>query len=39
VGNFLATHAEFRAGRPPLLLCPTDGGDGFFACEILRDAE
>jgi 16S rRNA (cytosine967-C5)-methyltransferase len=39
VGNFLATHAQFHAGRPPLRLSPADGGDGFFACEMIRAAE
>jgi 16S rRNA (cytosine967-C5)-methyltransferase len=39
VGNFLATHSQFRAGRPPLRLSPTDGGDGFFASEMIRVAE
>jgi len=32
--NFLATHANFRAGRVPLVLTPLDGGDGFFAGEF-----
>jgi 16S rRNA (cytosine967-C5)-methyltransferase len=33
-GNFLATHANFRARRAPLVLTQLDGGDGFFACEF-----
>lgn len=33
---FLRAHAEFAAGRPPLRLTHLDGGDGFFACELLR---
>jgi 16S rRNA (cytosine967-C5)-methyltransferase len=39
VGNFLATHSQFRAGRPPMRLSPADGGDGFFACEMIQAAE
>ena len=39
VGHFLTTHTNFRAGRPLLKLSPADGGDGFFACELIRDAE
>lgn len=33
---FLASHPEFRAGRPPLRLTDPEAGDGFFACEFLR---
>lgn len=36
VDHFLARHAGFRAGRLPLRLSPLDGGDGFFAAELLR---
>jgi len=39
VGRFLATHADFRSGRAPLMLAPTDGGDGFFASELFRQSE
>jgi 16S rRNA (cytosine967-C5)-methyltransferase len=39
VANFLATHADFHPGREPLVLTPVDGGDGFFACDILRKSE
>jgi 16S rRNA (cytosine967-C5)-methyltransferase len=39
VARFLATHADFRSGRAPLVLAPTDGGDGFFASEIFRQSE
>lgn len=38
VEAFLARHPEFRPGRPPLRLTPADGGDGFFACELIRRA-
>ena len=34
VAGFLATHANFRARRAPLVLTQLDGGDGFFACEF-----
>jgi 16S rRNA (cytosine967-C5)-methyltransferase len=37
--GFLATQADFRAGRAPLVLSPLDGGDGFFACEFPREPE
>jgi 16S rRNA (cytosine967-C5)-methyltransferase len=36
---FLATRADFRAGRAPLALTPLDGGDGFFAAEFQREPE
>jgi len=36
-GNFLATHANFRALRAPLVLTQLDGGDGFFACEFRHE--
>jgi 16S rRNA (cytosine967-C5)-methyltransferase len=39
VANFLATHTEFCLGREPLVLTPADGGDGFFASEIVRKSE
>jgi 16S rRNA (cytosine967-C5)-methyltransferase len=39
VAGFLATHADFHPGRAPLVLTPLDGGDGFFASEILRSSE
>ena len=39
VAKFLAAHRNFRAGRAPLVLTPLDGGDGFFACEIVRESE
>jgi len=39
VTNFLATHTEFHPGRDPLVLTPADGGDGFFASEILRKSD
>jgi 16S rRNA (cytosine967-C5)-methyltransferase len=39
VAKFLATHADFHRGREPLTLTPADGGDGFFACEIVRTPE
>jgi 16S rRNA (cytosine967-C5)-methyltransferase len=39
VAAFLSAHPEFHPGRPPLSLTPIDGGDGFFACELLRSAE
>lgn len=39
VSKFLATHREFRPGRAPLVLAPADGGDGFFAAELLRRTE
>jgi 16S rRNA (cytosine967-C5)-methyltransferase len=38
VRAFLARQPEFRAGRPALALTPLDGGDGFFAAELLRRA-
>ncbi|HUF88126.1 MAG TPA: RsmB/NOP family class I SAM-dependent RNA methyltransferase [Thermohalobaculum sp.] len=34
--RFLAAHPAFRPGRQPLRLTPIDGGDGFFACELVR---
>ena len=37
--KFLATHADFRAGRAPMVLTQLDGGDGFFACEFQRKPE
>ncbi|MHA1529094.1 MAG: RsmB/NOP family class I SAM-dependent RNA methyltransferase [Alphaproteobacteria bacterium] len=37
--KFLATQANFRAGRAPLALTPLDGGDGFFAGEFHRSGE
>ena len=37
--EFLATHANFRARRAPLVLTPLDGGDGFFAAEFHREPE
>ena len=39
MADFLATQADFHPGRAPLALTPLDGGDGFFACEILRKPE
>jgi len=39
VAKFLAAHAGFSARRAPLVLTPLDGGDGFFAEEIVRGAE
>ncbi|HUS54618.1 MAG TPA: RsmB/NOP family class I SAM-dependent RNA methyltransferase [Thermohalobaculum sp.] len=39
VAHFLATRPGFHPGRDPLILTPSDGGDGFFACEILRKPE
>ena len=39
VARFLAAHAHFRPGRAPLALTPLDGGDGFFACELLRGTD
>ena len=36
VARFLAGSPRFHAGRPPLSLTPLDGGDGFFACELVR---
>ena len=33
---FLRARPDFAAGRPPLRLTPLDGGDGFFACELVR---
>jgi len=39
IAAFLATRADFRAGRAPLALTPLDGGDGFFAAELRRDGE
>ena len=39
VAHFLATHPDFGPGRAPLVLSPIDGGDGFFACDILRNSE
>jgi 16S rRNA (cytosine967-C5)-methyltransferase len=39
VAKFLTTHADFNAGRAPTVLTQLDGGDGFFTCEIVRDAE
>jgi 16S rRNA (cytosine967-C5)-methyltransferase len=39
MASFLATRADFRPGRPPLVLTPADGGDGFFAGELFRKSE
>jgi 16S rRNA (cytosine967-C5)-methyltransferase len=39
VTNFLASHSDFHPGRDPLVLTPADGGDGFFAAELLRKPE
>ena len=36
VEAFLDRHPEYRPGRPPLRLTPAHGGDGFFACELVR---
>jgi 16S rRNA (cytosine967-C5)-methyltransferase len=36
VVNFLSTHSEFHSSREPLALTPADGGDGFFAAELVR---
>lgn len=33
---FLAQRPDFRSGRAPLSLTPLDGGDGFFAAEVVR---
>jgi len=38
VAAFLARHPGFRPGRAPLALTPLDGGDGFFAAELIRTA-
>ena len=39
VARFLAAHPRFGPGRAPLALSPLDGGDGFFACELVRRAD
>ncbi len=36
VDAFLEARPDFRAGRAPLVLTPLDGGDGFFAAELVR---
>jgi 16S rRNA (cytosine967-C5)-methyltransferase len=36
VSRFLAAHPAFEPGRAPLCLSPLDGGDGFFAAELIR---
>lgn len=39
VARFLASRDDFHAGREPLALTPADGGDGFFAAEVVRRPE
>jgi 16S rRNA (cytosine967-C5)-methyltransferase len=39
IDRFLETHTNFSTGRAPLVLTPLDGGDGFFACELVRAPE
>jgi 16S rRNA (cytosine967-C5)-methyltransferase len=36
-GALLAAEPGFRRARPALTLLPGDDGDGFFACEMLRE--
>jgi hypothetical protein len=39
IDRFLETHTNYSTGRAPLVLTPLDGGDGFFACELVRAPE